>query len=128
MVTNWDLAMRKLYALGVGCFGVVATAIPLLVHAQAYGPDTCVSGFVWRDAFSNDHVCVVPAVRTQAQQDNAQAKYRVSAVNGQYGSDTCRAGYVWREASPSDHVCVVPSVRDATRADNAAANQRYVNR
>jgi hypothetical protein len=36
--------------------------------------DTCKPGFVWREAFSNDHVCVDPAVRAQAQADNAAAK------------------------------------------------------
>jgi hypothetical protein len=30
-----------------------------------FGLDTCVQGFVWRDAFPGHHVCVTPAVRLQ---------------------------------------------------------------
>lgn len=44
--------------------------------AGAYGPDTCIQGYVWRDAFSGDHVCVLPETRTQAAQDNSQAANR----------------------------------------------------
>jgi hypothetical protein len=94
---------------------------------QPYGPDTCVSGFVWREAAADDHVCVLPEVRAQARRDNAQARYRVSATNHGYGTDTCRGGYVWREATSSDHVCVIPAVRDQARSDNQAAQSRYVN-
>jgi len=36
-----------------------------------YGPDTCLSGYVWRDAFDGDHVCVFPETRTQAARENA---------------------------------------------------------
>jgi hypothetical protein len=42
-----------------------------------YGPDTCPQGFVWREAFSGDHVCVTPASRDQARSDNSQAAVRV---------------------------------------------------
>ncbi|MEP7007438.1 MAG: hypothetical protein ABI810_15755 [Sphingomonas bacterium] len=97
-----------------------------LAAAQAYGPDTCINGYVWREATPNDHVCVIPAVRTAARRDNEQARYRVSATVHHSGPDTCRSGYVWREASPTDHVCVLPSVRAQARADNAAAQSRYV--
>ena len=41
-----------------------------------YGPDTCTQGFVWRDAFSGDHVCVTPETRAQAAQDNQNADSR----------------------------------------------------
>lgn len=40
-------------------------------NGGAYGPNTCRSGYVWRDAFNGDGVCVVPAVRDQAHYDNA---------------------------------------------------------
>ena len=39
----------------------------------AYGPDTCSQGFVWRDAFAEDHVCVEVATRTRSAQENAAA-------------------------------------------------------
>lgn len=37
----------------------------------AYGPQTCVSGLVWREAFSGDTVCVTPQRRQQVKSDNA---------------------------------------------------------
>ena len=95
---------------------------------QPYGPDTCLTGYVWREATADDHVCVPPAVREQAHRDNAQARYRVSASDRTYGPNTCRRGYVWRDAAPDDHVCVLPEIRDQVSRDNAAAQSRYVNR
>ena len=95
-------------------------------HAQAYGPDTCKTGYVWREATPDDHVCVIPSIRTQARRDNAQARFRVSPSDRSYGPDTCRSGYVWREALEGDHVCVSPAVREQVRTDNAQATSRYV--
>jgi hypothetical protein len=48
--------------------------------AQDYGPDTCLQGYVWREAFPGDHVCVTPATRSQAAYDNSQADSRRAAV------------------------------------------------
>jgi hypothetical protein len=39
----------------------------------AYGPQSCVSGFVWREAFGGDFVCVTSAERDQAATDNILA-------------------------------------------------------
>lgn len=85
------------------------------------GPDTCKSGFVWREAFTSDTICVTPKTRTQAVADNAQANQRRVP-----GSNTCKSGFVWRAARPSDLVCVTPATRAQTAADNAQANQRRV--
>jgi hypothetical protein len=93
-----------------------------LVHAQA----TCRQGYVWREAFPGDYVCVTPATRTQAAYDNSQANARIDP-GGAYGPDTCRQGYVWREARPSDHVCVTPATRTQTAADNLQASARVAN-
>jgi hypothetical protein len=46
-------------------------------NGGAFGPDTCLEGFVWREAVPTDHVCVTPATRQQARDDNAQASARV---------------------------------------------------
>lgn len=118
-------ALFLLSAAVAGSSPVLLPAAPAI--AQAYGPDTCVNGYVWREATPDDRVCVTPAVREQAWRDNGQARYRVSRVNTSYGPDTCRTGYVWREAVPGDVVCVTPDVRAQARADNAAAVSRYVN-
>lgn len=87
------------------------------------GPDTCLVGWVWREAFAGDHVCVTPAVRTQARADNAAAASRVDP-RGAYGPRSCVQGYVWREARRGDYVCVTPATRAQARADNAAAASR----
>jgi hypothetical protein len=89
------------------------TIVPL-----PYGPDTCASGYVWRDAFAGDHVCVTPASRDQAASDNAAAPSRVNP-NGAWGPNTCINGYVWRVARSTDLVCVTPAVRTQTANENA---------
>jgi hypothetical protein len=88
-----------------------------------YGPLTCISGYVWRDAKDGDGVCVTPDRRDQAHRDNAMADQR-RASGGAYGPDTCKSGFVWREAFEGDHVCVTPDVRDQAVQDNAVAQSR----
>jgi len=39
----------------------------------SFGRDTCLQGYVWRDAFPGDHVCVTVTTRTQTAHDNSQA-------------------------------------------------------
>ena len=98
----------------------------MTAHAQLpYGPDTCDRGYVWREAFPGDHVCVTPRMRDQAVADNAQAAARREPGGGAYGPDTCRQGYVWREARPGDHVCVIPETRAQTASDNRQAGNRF---
>ena len=111
--------LREALAIITLGYGLVAT--PAI--AQPYGPETCRDGYVWRDAFPGDHVCVTPETRTQAAQDNSQAHARRQA-GGAYGPDSCRPGYVWRDARPEDHVCVTPETRAAVAADNSEAAAR----
>ncbi|WP_232006117.1 hypothetical protein [Mycobacterium sp. 852013-50091_SCH5140682] len=89
-----------------------------------YGPDTCIQGYVWREARSGDTVCVTPEVRARTAQENATAADRREPNGGAYGPNTCIQGFVWREAFDGDVVCVTPDVRTQTRADNAAAASR----
>jgi hypothetical protein len=89
-----------------------------------YGPDTCLWGFVWREARPSDHVCVTPAVRSQTATDNALAASRRSPTGGTWGPDTCLAGFVWRGAYPGDTVCVPPATRTQAADDNARAAER----
>ena len=77
---------------------------------------TCAQGYVWREASSIDRVCVIPATRTQAAADNAQAGSRHLP-----NSTTCLQGYVWREAYPGDVVCVTPATRAQAKTDDAEA-------
>lgn len=89
-----------------------------------YGPDTCLPGFVWREASPTDHVCVTGATRDQTRNDNNLANQRRSPTGGPYGPDTCLSGFVWREAFPGDHVCVPGATRTQAAADNAKASAR----
>jgi len=102
-----------------------ATFDSTIAHNGPYGPDTCLNGYVWRDAFDGDHVCVTPQQRTQTAYDNGQAPYRVNPNGGPYGPDTCRNGYVWRDAFANDHVCVTPQQHTQAADDNSQAPYRY---
>src|SRR5262245_39157638 len=90
----------------------------------ADNPDTCIQGYVWREAVPDDHVCVTPETRDQTTEDNRLATSRLSPTGGDFGPETCIEGYVWREAAPDDHVCVTPETRDQTAEDNRLANSR----
>jgi len=83
-----------------------------------YGPDTCVDGFVWRDIYPGDHVCVTVQSRAKAAHENDIAGSRVDPA-GAYGPNTCKPGFVWREAYAGDKVCVVPDRRSAVATENA---------
>ena len=82
-----------------------------------YGPDTCSTGFVWRDAIPGDHVCVQPSRRTAAAHENAIAGSRVNPL-GTYGPNTCQPGFVWREAYSGDVVCVTGARRTQVHQEN----------
>src|SRR5437762_1467323 len=86
---------------------VVAITITQVAIAQ----DTCRSGYVWREAFPGDHVCVSPQTRAQAARDNSEAGARRQPGGGPYGPNTCLQGYVWTNAGPNDAVCVTPETR-----------------
>jgi hypothetical protein len=107
------------------CSSTGSTAQPLTgARNCSFGPDTCIQGFVWREAVPSDHVCVTPQVREQARSDNAQAAARRSPTGGAYGPDTCRTGFVWREAFAGDHVCVTPRARSQAAQDNSWVRAR----
>lgn len=103
--------------------GTPAVAVPASA-GQDFGSNTCLNGFVWREAVPSDLVCVTPDVRTQTRQDNALAAARRSPNGGPFGPDTCLQGYVWREAVANDHVCVTPATREQARNDNLGAASR----
>jgi hypothetical protein len=101
---------------------LTASSVITAVGAERpYGPDTCRQGYVWREAFAGDHVCVSPAIRTQAARDNDQVNARKEPRGGHSGPDTCRPSFVWREATPNDHVCVTPETRAQAADDNKLA-------
>jgi hypothetical protein len=120
-----------------GFTGSLPNGCTITRYNVPFGPDACKQGYVWREAFEFDHVCVSPSTRSQAWVDNAQAAARRQPSGGSYGSDTCRQGFVWREAdknnplmqgasAQSDHVCVLPAVRTQAASDNNAAPGRHI--
>ncbi len=121
----WVWFATALAAGGLGTIHAVTPAPAQAAVSGAYGPDTCVRGYVWREATPGDHVCVTPAVRTQARSDNAEAANRRNPGGGAYGPDTCKPGYVWRESTRTDHVCVEPAVRSQAASDNKEITKRW---
>jgi|SRR5271166_1186839 len=108
---------------------VPALAIVILVldgSSVRAASDTCIQGFVWREASTADHVCVTPQTRTETAADNAAALSRINPNGGAFGKFTCLQGFVWREAFNGDTVCVTPETRAQAAADNARAAQRVV--
>lgn len=87
-------------------------------------PDgSCMNGYVWREAYTNDHVCVTQATHDEASADNAAGPSHVLQLSF-VETDTCISGYVWRQAIDSDHVCVPPDVRAETVKDNKLGPSR----
>ena len=122
---NTNAIYRKVLPLSAALAAAAATlATPALADPLPYGPDTCVQGYVWREAGPGDTVCVTSAVRTRTAQENAAAAQNVQPGGGAYGPNTCKQGFVWREAFGGDVVCVTPAIRAAAAADNAAAASR----
>lgn len=101
---------------------ILLSTLLMLSAAVARGQDRCDYGYVWREAFPRDYVCVTPQVREQAQRDNAATASRYAP--GAYGPDTCRTPFVWRDAFPGDHVCVTVPARDMARYENSIAEGR----
>lgn len=96
------------------------------VHCT-FGPDTCMQGFVWREAGPEDHVCVpvTPVdVREETRIENDRADELRSPTGGDFGPDTCKPGFVWREAFSDDRVCVTPESRTRAATDNSLAGSR----
>ncbi|WP_426503549.1 hypothetical protein ACPPVO_38825 [Dactylosporangium sp. McL0621] len=100
--------------------GLAVDAAPAAADLP-YGPYTCKSGYVWREAVPGDYVCVLPSQRTTTQGENALGPSRRQPGGGAWGPDTCASGFVWRESRPSDHVCVPPASRARVRAPASSA-------
>jgi hypothetical protein len=98
---------------------------PILAQTRS---DTCIQGYVWREATPSDRVCVTPETRTQTAEDNSTAASRIDPVDRTYGPFTCVQGYVWRETTPNDLVCVTPGTRSQAASDNNQASSRRKSR
>lgn len=121
-VGGLEMAFRSTIALAL----VIAAMSPGAASTQQSASRVCKPGYVWREAYPNDTVCVLPATRTQVRADNRAAASRINPRPGRYRPNECKPGFVWRIARPSDLVCVVPSQRDQAQADNKVAAYRRV--
>lgn len=126
--TTYTFKVQACYSsvLGSDCTGWKEQTyyVPAIPESN---PATCATGFVWRNAFPGDLVCVTPLVRAQAAYDNSQAALRRDP-NSPWGPYGCISGYVWRVARPEDLVCVTPETRSQTAYDNSQAAARLANR
>ena len=102
----------------------IVTAVPSPTGTIGEPGVPCLQGYVWRQAFGGDYVCVAPATRSQAAADNAVAVSRVQPAGGSYGQYTCVQGYVWRQVVPGDYTCVTPAIRAQAADDNSQAAGR----
>ena len=119
--------------LAAGVAATVTVAVPLVMAAPAtadplpYGPDTCIQGYVWREARPGDTVCVTPDIRATVAQQNANRGANKDP-DGAYGPESCAQGYLWREAFDGDTVCVTPAFRQQMLdANSAAASRKQAN-
>ncbi len=87
---------------------------------------TCIPGYVWREATPEDHVCVTMRTHEQTLQDNMLAGSRRNPKGGPYGADTCLEGFVWRDVFEGDHVCVIPETRSQVLKDDREGPDRIV--
>lgn len=127
-MTITSIEIRRAASLFLPVSGVLAlavSAVPASAVAEPlpYGPDTCIQGYVWREARPGDTVCVLPAVRDRTATENAHPASNKDPLAGS-GPQSCSQGYVWREAFDGDTICVTPAERADTLADNAAAQSR----
>ncbi|WP_433216174.1 hypothetical protein [Microtetraspora malaysiensis] len=99
-------------------------AAPASAATPDPGPETCLQGYVWREARPSDLVCVTPEVRTRTAQENRTKAARWT--DGAYGPHTCLTGFVWRGAFTGDDVCVSPELRDETLDANKTSSDRKV--
>ncbi|MFF2192523.1 hypothetical protein [Streptomyces sp. NPDC058157] len=98
--TSASAASRAAPAVEAGVkAGVKADALP------------CPSGYVWRDSYDGDALCVTPAERDRVHALNPNRQ----PGGGAYGPWTCKPGYVWREKWVGDTLCVTPAERDRAK-------------
>jgi hypothetical protein len=125
MCTRTD---RIMAALAIGLTGGAAWAMTSLASTPSTQPrvhlaaastviaaaEPCKPGYVWRDKFDGDALCVTPAERDAAHAENPNRQ----PGGGAYGPNTCKPGYVWRDKFDGDALCVTPAERDAAHAEN----------
>jgi len=89
--------------------------VPAAADPLPYGPDTCIQGYVWREARPGDTVCVTPEIRATVAKQNSTPGANKDPNAGS-GPQSCSQGYVWREAFDGDTIDPSgPNVSDHTK-------------
>lgn len=106
--------------------GIIAALSGMWAAMGTKAPATngCIDGYVWRQAYPGDHVCVTQETYLKTQQDNQLGPSRRQRGGGAYGPDTCETGFVWREALKGDLICVTPETRAQVIRDNSQTSAR----
>jgi len=112
------LASLRLAVRIAACLALCPVGVP----AAAAADWQCDAGYVWRDAFPGDYVCVTPEVRDRVRHDNDLATSR--RAPGSLNPGACSPGFVVREAYAGDTTCVTPSGRERARRENELADRR----
>jgi hypothetical protein len=105
--------------VGLAAPASAATSAGTDVRAAAFSTTTaaakpCQPGFVWRDSFEGDAVCVTPQERDAVHNANPNRQ----PGGGASGPATCKSGFVWRDSFEGDALCVTPQERDAVHQLN----------
>ena len=88
------LSRQALLACGVSAFSGL-----LAFNNEAFAQtDACAEGYVWRQAFAGDHVCVARETRDSVADQNRNAE----ETRKKDGGGECEPGYVWRMAGPQE--------------------------
>ena len=95
---------------------------PYLSDHALYGPNTCKTGYVWREGDAKDLVCVTPTRRTQVANENA-ASASHKAANGY----DCLPNYVFRGAWPNDQACVTVAQKVQGQSESKQAYSYVAN-
>lgn len=99
---------------------------------RRYGPQTCVAGFVWREADRPqrgekflDKVCVTPGQRQQSADDNAQQGKRMADGFGFHASIEVQqlTGFARQQANPVAALVAREALLGASFARNAAGER-----
>lgn len=93
---------------------------PLMTNMAYSNTGECAEGYVWREAFPGDHICVTKETHDLVAEENRNAE-KNRAENFE---NKCEPGLVWRMAGPEDHVCVTQVERDQAQQDNSLARTR----
>src|SRR4029078_2843965 len=102
--------------------GFAAAVLVIAAHAQDSSIKwVCSPGYVWRDAFDGDLICVSPQRYAQVQDENRYASQHIDpnwTAPSLASPEDCLEGYTWRLAGPDDAACVTFEASDQATYEN----------